>query len=227
MASRPPQPTFGVTPIAPKSKTVYQPSPFGIGQHLWCNKADTKFNDAGVFKAPVLMSGAKAQKFKEEVDAEAQAYFEEITSEMTPAERKKWSIYYPYEELEDDDGNKTGDIVFHFKQNATIRLKDGTTKAVKIGIQDSAGKDMHKPLFFGTELRVMFAYRGIKMVSTKQAGVRLDFSMVQVLKLGKAGGGKGFGAVEGGYVDDGDHPDEDGGEAQTSGSSSGAVDGDY
>lgn len=170
------------------------------------------------------MSGAKAQKYKEEVDAQALAAFEEITAEMTPGERKKWSVYYPYEELEDDEGNKTGDIVFHYKQNATIRLRDGTTKQVTIGIQDSAGKDMHKPLFFGTELRAMFAYRAIKMVSTKQAGVRLDFSMVQVLKLGKGGGGKGFGAVEGGYVDDGDR---DEGEEQASGGASGAVDGDY
>lgn len=169
------------------------------------------------------MSGAKAQKFKEEVDAQSQAYFDEITAEMTAGEKKKWSIYYPYEVLEDDEGNPTGDIVFHFKQNETIRLRDGTTKKVKIGIQDSAGKDMHKPLFPGTELRAMFAYRGIKMVSTKQAGIRLDFSMVQVLKLGTgSGGGKGFGAVDGGYVDDGDE-----GEAQASGGASGDVDGDY
>lgn len=145
---------------------------------------------------------------------------------MTPAERKKWSVYYPYEVLEDDEGNATGDIVFHYKQNATIKLKDGTTKHVKIGIQDSAGKDMHKPLFFGTELRTMFAYRAIKMVSTKQAGVRLDFSMVQVLKLGTGGGNKGFGAVEGGYVDDGDDG-EDEGHATSGSASSAAVDGDY
>lgn len=171
------------------------------------------------------MSGAKAQKFKEEVDAQSQAFFDEITAEMTPGERKKWSVYYPYEVLEDAEGNPTGDIVFHFKQNATIKLRDGTTKQVKIGIQDSAGKDMHKPLFSGTELRTMFAYRAIKMVSTKQAGARLDFSMVQVLKLGNGSGGKGFGAVEGGYVDDGD----DEGNEQTSGgaASSAAVDGDY
>lgn len=210
-----------MTPISTKTKTTYQPSPFGITQvGTWINKADTKFNDAGVFKAPLLLSGAKAVKFKEEVDAQSEASFNEITAEMTPGERKKWSVYYPYEVLEDDEGNSTGDIVFHFKQNATIRLKDGTTKAVQIGIQDAAGKDMNKPLFTGTELRTMFAFRGIKMVSTKQAGVRLDFSMVQVIKLGAGGGGRGFGAVDG-YVDDGDTGDE---REDTSG---GAVDGDY
>lgn len=215
---------LGAPNISAKSKSTYQPSPFGTGQHLWVNKPDTKFNDAGVFKAPILLTGAKAQKFKEEVDAQAQAFFDEITADMTPGERKKWSVYYPYEELEDDQGEKTGAIVFHFKQNATIKLRDGTTKTVKIGIQDSAGKDMHKPLFFGTELRTMFAYRAIKMVSTKQAGARLDFSMVQVIKLGTGSGGKGFGAVEGGYVDEGD----DEGEEQTSGSgNAAAVDGDY
>lgn len=189
---------------------TYQMSPFGVAVHPWINKPDTKFNELGLYKVGLLLSGPEAIAFKEAIDRAAQEGFDTIMQEMadqskafTPGERKKWSLYVPYEEKEDADGNKTGDIEFDFKQNAKIKLRDGSTKDVTIAIKDANNSDMHKPVFGGSVLRTMFAFRPIKMTSSKQAGVRLDFAAVQVRQLGTgAGGGFNFGVVEGGYTED-------------------------
>lgn len=211
------------------AKTIYKTSPFGVAVHPWLNKPDTKFaaGGAGVYQTGLRLEGAEALKFKEEITAAADAAFAELTEELTPGERKKWSVYYPFEEEEDDAGNPTGAIVFDFKQNAEIRLKDGTTKRVQIGLQDSAGNDITKPIFGGSTIRLMYSTRAIPMKSNKQAGVRLDFSMAQVLKLVQGGGGRGFGKVDGGYVDepDADEPGTTSGSSNTAGGS--PHDGDY
>jgi hypothetical protein len=36
-------------------------------------------------------------------EAAAERYLAEVTEGMTPAERKKWSLYLPFEEEEDDE----------------------------------------------------------------------------------------------------------------------------
>ena len=182
--------------MAATGKKIYRDSAFGEAIHPWINKPDTKYNEAGLYKVDLLLSGKEAEEEKARIDQAAEAAFEEMTAEMTPGERKKWSIYRPYEAQEDDEGNPTGLTVFSFRQNATIRLKDSTTKAIKISIQDAKGKDTSAAIFGGSIIRVRYTMRPIKMVSTKQIGVRLDFSMVQIKKLGTGSGGRGFGAIE-------------------------------
>lgn len=190
------------------AKNVYQDSPFGIAVFPHLNKPDSKFNpDHPLFKVKLRLEGASAQALKEKVDAAADAafadYFENGEGKMmTPAERKKLSVYRPYVEEEDDEGHPTGAILFEFKQNATIKLKDGTVKTIEIGLYDAAGNPMHKIVRGGSEIRVNYSMRPIPMKSLKQVGVRLDFGRVQVRKLAEGNGGGGFGAVEG-YVDDG------------------------
>jgi len=203
----------------PRKKTVYEFSPLGEAQvGTWINKADTKFNDLGVFKLPLRVEGTDALRFKEQIDAAAQAYFDEQTADMKPADARKQNLYVPYEEEEDDEGNKTGAIVFDFKQNETIRLKSGEEKKVQIAIKDSKNKDLNKPLFPGTVLRTMFAFRGIKVAGTKQIGVRMDFAAVQVFKLGegKSKGFGNFGELAGGYSQD-ETPEADGGHTDEGG----------
>ena len=116
---------------------------------------------------------------------------------MTPGERKKWTPYHPYTLEENEEGEPTGEITFHFKQNATIRLKDGTEKALTIGVYDHNSKELFKPVFGGSEARVRYSFRQIAMTSLKEVGTRLDFAMVQVRKLAKGNAQKGFGKVEG------------------------------
>jgi hypothetical protein len=197
--------------MAHSSTKTYFDSPFGIAVHPWLNAPDVKFNPEGLFKTGLRLLGADAERLKAKIDAEAQAAFEDFFENgdgkaMTPAERKKMSIYVPYELEEDPQtGDPTGAIVFNFKQNATIKIKaTGETKKITIGLYDAAGKAMDKRIWGGSEIRVNFAMRPIAMKALKQVGVKLDFGRVQVktLAASSGGGGGGFGAVDG-YEDDG------------------------
>lgn len=178
---------------------TYFLSPFGAARHPWLNKPDTKYNADGLFKVELEIGPSKeADDWAEGIQAEAQKAFDELSQELTVADRKKYTLYVPVERAVDDQGNETGAWLAHFKQNALIKLRDGTEKAVKIGIKDASGtKDVRKPVFGGSEIRIMYCPRAVKVASARQIGVRLDFASVQVRKLNSGGGGGTFGSVEG------------------------------
>lgn len=193
----------------------YKVSPPGEGLHVWVNKPDTKFQADGLYHFKLGVTGDAAQSFKEEIASLADAAFEAATKgkdpetgkpRMTPAEAKKWSVYYPFEEEEDEDGNPTGRVWFIFKQNAIIYLKDGTKKKFAPGVRDAADNAIKDTIYGGDTIRACWKERVTRMPSSKQIGVRLDFAFVQLLKKGQRSGGGGslgdfkFGAVEGGYV---------------------------
>lgn len=191
----------------------FKVSPIGEFLYPWVNKPDTKFNEEGVYSVDLALSGRAAEELKAMIDGAAEEAFEAETDKMTPAQKKAYSKYVPYEDEEDDEGTATGRTIFHFKQNAKIKTKDGDIKEIKIEVRDSKDKPVNVAVYGGSEGRIMFTTRNIKMTSTKQAGVRLDFSKVQITKLQKASGG-GFGAVDGGFTADEDvrdnEPEDDG-----------------
>lgn len=196
------------------AQKVYRDTVFGPAVHPHILTPDSKFSpDNPLFKTGLRLTGAEAQSLKTMVDAAAQEAYDEFMSRgdganLTPGEKKKFTVYFPYEEEEDEEGNKNGSIVFNFKQNQRIRLKDGTVKNIEIGIYDAAGKPMKKEVGAGSIIRINYSMRPIPMKSLKQVGVRLDFSRIQVKEYQAPGRG-GFGAVDGGYEDDG-HADEGG-----------------
>jgi hypothetical protein len=172
-------------------------SPFGPLIHPWLTKADTKFNADGLFHTELHADGTDAESLKKRVTEAAQAAFDEETAKMKPGEAKKWSLYVPFEDLTDDEtGEPNGTTKFDFKQN------DSQDKPVT-GVV----------IYSGSIGRIMFSMRKIVMTSSKQIGVRLDFSKVQIKEL-KTGGG-GFGAIDDGYVGGGSQsnsePEEDAG----------------
>ena len=184
----------------------YRFSPFGEAIHPWINKADTKFNK-NHYHVKLACGGPEALALKEAIELEAKEGFErfwetEQGKKIPLKERKTWSVYFPFEVETDDTGDTpTGYIVFDFKQNAQLKLKEGTTKEVTIGIVDAKNKPVTAPIFGGSVLRTMFTTRDVVVVSNKKAGVRLDFAKVQIRSLGQgaSGGGGSFSEDEGGY----------------------------
>jgi hypothetical protein len=198
----------------------YKESPLGLFQHAHVNEPDKgneKFKPTKLeFKVDLVasLSDPLAAQLKEDLDVGAEeameAYKEKIGYETLKGKARKeideeFKLYVPYEIEEDDEGEPTGNIIFQFRQNESIKLRDGTTKKLTIGIYDANGDEMDKLVKAGSRGRVMHSIRAIPMPSLTQVGVRLDFSMVQVTQLGEGSGGGGskFGKVAGGYVDDG------------------------
>lgn len=186
------------------AKTKYYESEFGPFWYPHLNKPDDKFNkDNPVFKLTLVLIGEAAQRQKERIDRAVAEAFEafmddpEQGGKISAKDRAKWSKHYPYEEMEDEEGT----IKFHFKQNSTLRLKDGTTKTIQIGLYDAKGKEMPEDVFIRhlSEGRVGYSMRPIKITTAKEFGIRLDFSKVQITKLSEGQGGGGFGAVDGGF----------------------------
>lgn len=205
------------------SKNVYRDSAFGLAQYPHLNKPDSKFNpDNPLFKTGLKLSGDTALAMKTKVDEAAEAafadWFENGEGKSIPQpKRKEFAVYRPYEEVYDDDGNPTGDIVFDFKQNANIKLRDGTVKRVEIGIYDKDGNAVKDVLVrHGSEIRINYTMRPIPMKSLKQVGVRLDFGRVQVRKWAEGNAG-GFGSV------DGDEAPSGGGFGATEGEAQGSA----
>lgn len=214
-------------------KTTYRISPFGTGIHLHLNKPDDKFGPP-VYKGKLKLEGQAAEDFAAIIDADAKAAFEEYFEtgegkDMTPGQRKKVTLYTPYDREEDDEGNPTGAILFEFKQNAKIKLKDGTVKDIPMPIHDSKDVATRALVFGGSTIRFMYAPRLIKVPATNQVGVRLDFAKVQVRKLAdRSAGGGGFGVDEEGEFDGGGFgSDPEGDTGGTSSSPNGSANGDY
>lgn len=217
------------------SSKVYRDSPIGPFVHPHLNRPDTKFNADGLFKVGLRLEGEVAEKLAALWDKEAEAAFqawaedEKQGGKLTPGERKKWEGFKPYTREEDDDGNPTGAILFNFRQNAKIKLKDGTVKDIDIALYDATGKGkVTKDIWGGSRGRINYSLRPIVMTSAKQVGVRADFGRVQVIELRSAGSGGegGFGAVDGGYEDDGDTGSfgDQSGQQSSGGASSGSAD---
>jgi hypothetical protein len=193
----------------------------GVAVYPWLNRPDTKFVPAGmtaeewggVYKtglqvtAPVFTSAPYRDglTYKAFLDNLIDASVEEAKREH-PKEKKLVKAAFPYKEEMDDDGEETGNFLVNFKQNAKIRRKDGQVIEVKIPLFNARGEAITDAIYGGSIIKVAFTVRNTWMAKEKEAGIRLDISAVQVLKLVKSSRSAsdfGFG-TEGGYEDEDD-----------------------
>lgn len=179
----------------------YKVSPRGTAVHPWVNKPDTKYHTDGLYHTGLAVGGADAHDFKAEIDALVNDAYTYQTRDMPKGEAKKWGLYHPYTDVLDEDGNPTGETVFKFKQNANIRMPDGSVKTFVMGVRDAKDKATNAEVWAGAIIRVMWSARNSKIVASHQFGLRLDFSMVQLIQ--PAASTRGFGETDG-WVDDED-----------------------
>lgn len=164
------------------------------GKAMWAKviTPDTKFDPNGVYEVNLLFDSSDAEV--QEMCADLEKLVEEKRqkeAELNPNTYKKLPDGLPlsaqvYKEVEDDNGNDTGEIQFKFKMKAKIQLKDGTTYEPKPVIFDSKARPITDPTFRignGSVCRVQFEPVPYCMPSTKTAGVSLRLHAVQVLSL--------------------------------------------
>jgi hypothetical protein len=210
-----------------QARPKYQ-TPRGVFVYPHLNKPDEReFKDGTkakpAFKCRLKLEGADAEKLREFVDSKVKEAFQlaeaEIKATATDAKSKAkakaklaaLASAHPYEEELDDEGNETGALLFNFKQNAEVRLKDGTVKHIKVPVFDAAGGKIDLSTVMiggGSEGHIAFSMRPYYMHATDKAGITLDLLAVQVLELREFGDrgadAFGFGKHDGYTASDGE-----------------------
>lgn len=160
----------------------------GLSLHTWIDRPDTKFNADGLYKTKLIgdLADPKVAAFKQKVDEAAAAALAEETKDLTPGQAKKWEPYLPYTlEVDDKTGEDTGRIIFEFKRNAKVTIrKTQEVKELSVAVYDSKGKPVLPPpaIYGGSTIKVVGNFRPLRLYWLQRAGVRMDFSAVQVLR---------------------------------------------
>jgi len=186
--------------------TIYKDSPYGEAIYPHLNAPDTKFDERGTggeYKVDLAIDGDKGgEELFNIVSAASQQAFDDWMADekggakLPKLKREEFRVYCPArQERDENTGEPTGRYIFDFRQNAKIKLRDGTLKNITVGLYDSTGKgEVTKGIWSGSILRVRYSLRAIPMPGLKQVGVRLDFAAVQVRKLAGSNAPQGFAA---------------------------------
>lgn len=180
---------------AEKKKVVRITTPAGIAKYPKVQKADTKFNAAGVYSTGLIIPAAKCADLCAVLDAAAEEAYSNATNDpkkVAAAKAKKKTITKndPYLPEVDAEGNETGNIVFKFKTNASAEV-NGETKHFKPFLCDAANPP--KPIvadinmYSGSVIKVNFSPAPYYNDANAQAGVSCRLNGVQVIRLVKGG----------------------------------------
>jgi len=181
-----------------------------------------------VYKVTLAFDAEKdAQSFIETIDEKCNEAFKEALEDKTAAQRKKFSMYVPYEYEEDEEtGERTGRVLVKFKSKADVRDKrTGKTVRKALPIFDArASKPMKNPprIGNGSVLKIAAVFSNPWSNPAKQAGASLYIQAVQLIELAEHGGSGGdafgFGEEDGFETEDDSSPDfEDEGEGYEDG----------
>ena len=173
------------------------------GKAMWAKvvQPDTKWVADGEYSINLVLDGSDDEV--KELCADLEELVEEkrkSEAEANPAAYKKLPdglplSAQPFKEVEDDNGNETGELQFKFKMKAKIQLKDGSVYTPKPALFDAKARPISDPDFRignGSICRVQFDASPYCMPSTKTAGVSLRLHAVQVLSLVEYGGDSDF-----------------------------------
>jgi hypothetical protein len=177
--------------------------------------ADTKFKAEGEFsvKVRVAEDAPGVSKIISQIDKAAADSLEAAREKAkTPAEKKKWETkYLPYTHVEDENGDRTGEVEFKATMKASgISKKTGKPWKMEPKLFDSKGVPIMGKVRDG--LRIGNGSVGIIAATVQPyapttqigASVKLSLEAVQLIKV-VAGGANaaafGFAAEEDGEVD--------------------------
>lgn len=158
---------------------------------------DTAFSQ-NIFTTKVRFSGQDAIDLQKKVDELCDASHKKASEEQGKKVKK---ANPPYKEVLDDNDNPTGQLEFHFKENATINTKNGPMQ-MRVAVFDAKGAPIAEPLEVGNGSTVKVAYEPYMWFSASQgSGVKLRFKGLQIVDLkvreGTGADSFGFGSEDG------------------------------
>lgn len=168
-------------------------TPKGVLVYPHLNKADTKFDTHGVWRANLRLTAQEAQGLMKTIDEAIEAN----ANEQTKIKGKKVKIANP-PYSEDEDGN----FVFTFKLKASGTRANGERWEQKPILYDAKGNVFMpngKTIWGGTQAKIAFQLSPY-FVSSIGAGVSLRLKAVQIIELvtgGAEASSYGFSEEEG------------------------------
>lgn len=189
----------------PKKPTYF--TPVGTAVYPWLTQPDTKFNADGEYKVNLKMDEADAAQLHETLTGILDTYWDEFIQTLKPIDQKKWKKADVMEEVADDNGDSTGELMMKFKLKATVRPK-GKPAFTQKPLGFDAGKppkqlDESVAVFGGSKIKVQFEVVPYDMSSSKTVGLSYRIKAFQVIELSSGNGSSapsGFESVEGGFV---------------------------
>lgn len=188
-------------------------TPKGIAIFPWLSKPDTKFNADGEYKVNLRLPEEAAADLRTKLETILDDYWNEFIETIKPPLRKQWKRAEIMEEVLDDEGDSTGDVLMKFKLKAVVRPK-GKEPFVQRPIGYDAGsppKELSKDVsvFGGSIIKVNFQAIPYDLASSKTVGMSFRLLKFQVIELVSGAGGAApseFGSEEGGYVSSASKP---------------------
>jgi hypothetical protein len=178
-------------PFAVSGMNVVSPK----GQAVWCKvtEPDRKFDPEGTLSTDLVLdpNAPDVKAFIERLEALQDKAFEETKESMgaKAAQVKKRNFYA---DEYDQDGSPTGKIVFKFKlKNVDARREKGQQHEIQVV---DANKQAVKPVPLvgnGSTIRVASYVYPYYMASTKELGLSMLWSKMQIIDLVEYSGGKG------------------------------------
>lgn len=169
-------------------------TPRGIAVYPHLNEPDTKFESqqakGGEWHTQLRLPEDRALPLVEKLEATLAEWIKVKNAEQKEAKRKPYKRFNtPWEQVEDEDGNPTGDYIFKFKRGVQWTDRDGNIRTNKIEFVDGQRQTIGKledKIMGGSELCVNFSVRG--WASPLGISVALDIQKVQIVRLADGGG---------------------------------------
>ena len=171
-----------------KKRNVRFTTEAGTAQWPHLNSPDTQFDQDGVYHVSLRISKDDAEPLM--------TLMSDTVNEFTASGKAKSKKLapLPVKDVEDDDGNPTGDVQIKFKLRA-VGKKGSDTWEQRPALFDASGKPMTENIGSGSTIKV-----GCEVIpySTAMAGtgVTLRLKAVQVLQLVEFSSGDGFDSWE-------------------------------
>jgi hypothetical protein len=168
---------------------------------LWpfLNKPDTRYNKDGVFR--VSLEFDQDDEFPKLVEKAAKKAFEEAKANMKPKEAKKLEFFNPVRDIEDEEGEPTGNVKIEFKTYATFKdQKTGEVRNVRLNAYDAEGKPLKKIPQIGNGSLLSIAFNPVGKATSGKFYYTLylnAFQLVELHEFNPDGSAFGFGKHEG------------------------------
>lgn len=165
-------------------KKMKMTSPKGTAVWPWLNEPDTRWNEVGTYSVTLKMDAQTAEPFLAKLKEFYKEGYTECLKEQGKNKLKNATM--PWFNVEDDQGNETGEIGFKFKNNASYDY-DGKKVETRVQLIDSQRNPVTAKVGGGSTIRVGFEPY-VWFVGSQGVGMTLRLKVAQVLELVEYGG---------------------------------------